>query len=302
MLLFSGSSNTHLAQKVAETLHSELGKVDLNRFSDGEIRPWIAENVRDQTVYVLQSFSQPMNDHIMEFILMGDAIRRGAPKRLIGIIPYFGYARQDKQHRMGEPVSARIVAKLVEVVPYNEIITVDLHNDAIVGFFRIPVIHRSALPIVAHTVPTLIEGEGIVVSPDVGGVRRARNMAYQLDTKLVVMEKKRQLDRHDESEAFQIIGDVKDKTAILVDDIISTGGTIVHSAEALKEAGARKVIVCASHGVLSGDAVKRLNDSCVDIIIISDSIATHKSLPAKFHVISIAPLLADAVKIISGEE
>jgi len=301
MLLFSGSSNVDLAQKVAEKLKIQLGKVDLNRFSDGEIRPWIADNVRDQTVFVLQSFSQPMNDHIMEFILMGDAIRRGAPRRMIGIIPYFGYARQDKQHRIGEPVSARVVAKFVEVVPYNEVITVDLHNDAIVGFFRIPVIHRSALPILAHAIPTLIEGEGVVVSPDVGGVRRARNMAYQLDMKLVVMEKRRQLDKHDESEAFQIIGDVSGKTAILIDDIISTGGTIVHSAQALKEAGAKKIIVCASHGVFSGDAIKRLNDSCVDAILVSDSIVPHKPLLPKFQQVSIDQLLAESIQIINGE-
>lgn len=301
MLLFSGSSNVHLTTDVAKALKINLGRVDLNKFSDGEIRPWIAENVRDQTVFVLQSFSQPMNDHIMEFILMGDAIRRGAPKRMIGIIPYFGYARQDKQHRTGEPVSARVIAKLIEVVPYHEVITIDLHNDAIVGFFRIPVIHKSALSVFAHALPAYIEGDAVVVSPDVGGVKRARNMAYQLDFSLAVMEKRRNLDTHDSSESVQIIGDVANKTAIIVDDIISTGGTIANAAKALKEAGARKVIVTASHGLFSGQAFETLEKAPVDIILVSDSIH-HRAFPSKkFIVVSLTSAIADAVRIIAAE-
>lgn len=302
MLLFSGSSNLPLAQTVADALNTPLGKVDLNRFSDGEIRPWVAENVRDETVFVLQSFSQPMNDHIMEFILIGDAVRRGAPKRMVGIIPYFGYARQDKQHRQGEPVSARVIAKLIEVVPYHEVITIDLHNDAIVGFFRIPVIHKSALSVFAHVLPEHIEGDAVVVSPDVGGVKRARNMAYQLDLSLAVMEKRRNLDTHDSSESVQIIGDVVNKTAIIVDDIISTGGTIAHAAKALKDAGAKKVIVVASHGIFSGEAFETLEHAPIDIILISDSIH-HTSFPSKkFIVVSLTSTIADAVRLIASEK
>jgi ribose-phosphate pyrophosphokinase len=300
MLLFAGSSNKHLAEKIAKNLGIALGNVDLEKFSDGEIRPWIAQDVRDKTVFVLQSFSQPMNDHIIEFILMGDAIRRGAPKRMIGIIPYFGYARQDKQHRHGEPVSARVMAKFIEVVPYHEIITIDLHNDAIVGFFRIPVIHKSALPAFAHALPAYIEGDGVVVSPDVGGVKRARNMASQLDFPLAVMEKRRNLDTKDFSETIQIIGNVSGKTAIIVDDIISTGATIANGAKALKEEGARKVIAIATHGIFTGHAFETLEKSPIDLVLTTDSIS-HKAFPSKkYGIVSIASGITDAIRIISG--
>jgi ribose-phosphate pyrophosphokinase len=301
MILFSGSSNLPLAQKIAEILGISLGQCNLNRFADGEIRPWIVENVRNQTIFVLQSFSSPMNDHIMEFILMGDAIRRGAPKKIVGIIPYFGYARQDKQHREGEPVSARIIAKLVEVVPYQEVVTFDLHNDAIVGFFRIPVIHRNALTPIARTITPHLNGEGVVVSPDVGGVKRARNMSYELNMPLVVMEKKRRLHEHDVSEPFQILGDVHDKTVILVDDIISTGGTIIKSAEVLKNAGARKILVATTHGVFSGNSLHNLQNSLIDRIIVSDTIQ-HDTLPEKFTSVSVANTIAESIRMIVLEE
>ncbi len=298
-LLFSGSSNIPLAHDVAKILGVTLGTVDLSRFADGELRPWIQEDVRDKTVFVLESLSHSMDEHIMEIALMGDAIRRSAPKNMIAIIPYMGYARQDKQHRIGEPISARVIAKFLEVSKYKEIIALDLHNDAIVGFFQIPVTHLSAMPILHQELLTLNLQNPVVISPDVGGVKRARNLAYQLDVPLVVMEKKRFLDKHDTSEAFQIIGDVKGKTAIIIDDVISTGQTIVHSAQSLVEAGAKKVIVAATHGIFAGSASDDMDKAPIDTLIVTNSV-NHEghSHPSKMKEVSIAHLISQAITTI----
>lgn len=295
-LLFSGSSNQALASKIANKLHIQLGGVDLSRFADGEVRPWIQEDVRDKTVFVLQSLSTPMDEYIMEMVLMGDAIRRSAPKNMIAVIPYLGYSRQDKQHRVGEPISARVIAKFIEISKFKEVIVVDLHNDAIVGFFQIPVTHISAMPVLVEAIKKLNVNNPVVVSPDVGGVRRARNFAYHMDADLIVMEKKRFIDRHDQSENFQIIGDVKGRTAIIHDDMISTGGTIIHSAAALREAGATSVIVCASHAVLSGDAKSNLEKAAIDHLILTDTIIdSEERLPKGTTIVSVAPIIADAI-------
>jgi len=298
-LLFSGSSNLPLARDVAKLLKISLGKVDLKRFADGELRPWIQEDIRDKTVFVLESFSYPMDEHIMEMVLMGDAIRRGAPKTMIAVVPYLGYARQDKLHRAGEPVSARVIAKFLEVSKYKEVITMDLHNDAIVGFFQVPVTHVSALDTLAAEVKKMHIKNGVIVSPDVGGTKRARNLGYALDLPIIVMEKKRYLDRHDESQSYEIIGNVKGKSAIIIDDIISTGGTIAHSAESLKEAGATSVIVLATHAVLAGEAKKHLESPSIDEIIITNTIDVPKTkLISKVRSVSIAPIFADAISSI----
>lgn len=302
MILFSGTSNEPLSQKIADILGIHLGEREIARFSDGEIRPWIQQNVRDETVFILQSFSQPLSEYIMECILIADAVKRGAPRKMIGIIPYFGYARQDKQHRVGEPVSARVIAKLLEVVPFHEVITIDLHNDAIVGFFRIPVVHLSALPIMGDYLQTTDLTDSVIISPDVGGVRRARNMAFMLNLPLVVMEKRRQLDRTDKSDTYQIIGDVKDKHAIVIDDIISTGGTIINSVNSLKEAGVKTITVCASHGILSGNAVEQLSSAPIDSIIISDTIYHPELVHNKrFKIVSVAPVIAQTLKTITHQ-
>ena len=295
-ILYSGSSNLQLAQEVAKLLNISLGKVDLTRFADGELRPWIQDDIRDKTVIVLESLSYPMDEHIMELVLMCDAIRRCAPKNMIGVIPYFGYARQDKLHRVGEPISARVIARFLEFSMFSEIINVDLHNDAIVGFFKIPVTHVSALNVLAKEVKAMNIDSGVIVSPDVGGVKRARNLAFVLNMPMVVMEKKRFLDKRDTSEEFQIIGDVKGKTAIIIDDIISTGGTTVHAAKSLREAGAVGVVVVATHGVLAGDAVSMLSNAPVEQVIVTNSILLPKEkIFSKLRVVSIAPLLADAI-------
>lgn len=295
-ILYSGSSNLPLAQEVAKILNISLGKVDLTRFADGEIRPWIQDDIRDKTVIVLQSLSYPMDEHIMELVLMCDAIRRCAPKTVIGVIPYMGYSRQDKLHRIGEPISARVIARYLEFSMFSEIINVDLHNDAIVGFYKIPVTHISALDVLAKDIEARHLTNSVVVSPDVGGVKRARNLAYRLDLPMVVMEKRRFMDKSDTSEAYQIIGNVNGKTAIIIDDIISTGGTTVHAAQSLRDAGASNVIVVATHGVLAGDAVSMLSGSVIEDIVITNSIFQPKEkLFGKLRIVSIAPILADAI-------
>jgi len=298
-LVFSGSSNIPLSTSVAKLLGVPLGKVDLTRFADGEIRPWIQEDVRDKTVFVIQSFSGDMDAHIMELCLMGDAIRRSAPKTMIAVIPYMGYARQDKQHRLGEPVSARVIAKFLEVSKFREMITIDLHNDAIVGFFQIPVTHLAAMTILAGEVKKLHLSDMVVVSPDVGGVKRARNLAYALDVPMVVMEKKRFLDRHDQSESFQIIGDVKGKSVVIIDDVISSGGTIINGAVSLKRAGATSVTVLASHAVCAGNAFENLSKAPIDHMIITNTIDwTKKKLPAFVSVASVASEIAASIQTI----
>ena len=301
VLLFSGSSNVPLAQKVASILYISLGKIDLTRFADGELRPWIQEDVRDKTVFVLQSLSFPMDEHIMELALIGDAIRRSAPKNMIAVIPYMGYARQDKQHRVGEPVSARVIAKFIEVSKFREVITVDLHNDAIVGFFQIPVTNLSMLPLLSSKLKTLGLKKPIVVSPDVGGVKRARNLAYEIDVEMVVMEKKRFLDRHDQSESYQIIGDIKGADAIVIDDVISTGGTIANSAQSLMVAGASSVTVLATHGVLAGKATELLSHPNITKVILSDTINISKEKQStNMEIVSTAPIIAEAIQTIVG--
>ncbi len=298
-LLFSGSSNLPLSESVAKLLGVSLGKIELTRFADGELRPWVEADVRGKSAFVIESLAYPMDEHIMEMTLIGDAIRRSAPSHMIAIIPYMGYARQDKQHRMGEPVSARVIAKFIEISGYDEVICMDLHNDAIVGFFQIPVVHLSALSTLADAIRTLKLTNAVVISPDVGGVKRARNLAYLLDLPMLVMEKKRFLDRQDKTEAMQIIGNVKGKTAIIVDDVISTAGTIANSARALKDAGASSIVVAASHAVLAGDATKNLKFAPIDTIVLTDTI----DVPAKRRLpnmksVSIAPLIADAISSI----
>lgn len=295
-ILYSGSSNLPLAQEVAKLLNISLGKVDLTRFADGELRPWIQDDIRDKTVIVLESLSYPMDEHVMELVLMGDAIRRCAPKRTIAVIPYLGYARQDKLHRLGEPVSARVMVKFLEVSQFAEIIGVDFHNNAIVGFFEIPVTHVSALDTIAAEIKKMNIQDAVVVSPDVGGSKRARNMAYFLDMPLAVMEKRRFLDRHDTTETYQIIGEVKGKTAIICDDVISTGGTTVNAAVSLKESGATRIIATTTHGIFAGDAVSKLMKSPIELVFATNTIDIPKEKQfAKLKIVSAAPLLADAI-------
>lgn len=294
--IFAGSSNKNLATSVSKISKIPLGKMDLGIFGDGEIDVWVEERVNNSDVFIIQSAAQPVNDNIVELALINDALRRAGAHHIIAVIPYFGYSRKEKQSRPGEPISAKVIADLIVSTGVYKVVCLDLHADAIVGFFDVPVIYLSALEIMANRVKKEKLTNPIVVSPDTGGVKRARNFATFLNNApLAVMEKRRATDKRDTMEILSMSGEVKGDTAILVDDIISTGGTIVENAKALKAKGVKKIYVCATHGVFAGNAIERLEKSPIEKIFVTDSIAQNfKS--NKIEVISIAPLIAQSLK------
>ena len=293
--IFSGSSNIALAEKVSLASKIPLGKIDLGIFADGEIDVWVQEQVNNSDVFIIQSNSQPVNDHIIELALIADALRRSGANRITAVIPYYGYSRKEKQSRPGEPISAKVVAELIVASGINKVVALDLHADAIVGFFDVPVIYLSALEILAGRVKKEKLTNPIVVSPDTGGVKRARNFANYLNAPLAVMEKRRQVEKRDQMEILSISGEVRGDTAILIDDVISTGGTIVENAQALAREGVKKIIVCATHGVFAGNAVEKLEKSPIDKIFVTDSIEQKAKSP-KIEVVTVAGLIADCLK------
>ena len=292
--IFAGSSNPQLAQKVSKISKITLGKIDLGAFADGEIDVWVKDEVNNLDVFIIQSNSYPVNDHIIELALIADALRRSGAHKITAVIPYFGYSRKEKQTRPGEPISAKVIADLIISSGINKVICLDLHADAIVGFFDVPVIYLSALETLAQRLKMERLGNAIVVAPDVGGVRRARNFAMILNAPLAVIEKHRQTDVRDNIEVLSMSGEVSGETAIIVDDVISTGGTIIESANALKKKGVKKIIACATHGVFADSGVKRLEASPVDKIFVTDSISTQVKSP-KLEVVSVATLIADCL-------
>ena len=293
--IFAGSSNPELAQKVSKISKITLGKIDLGVFADGEIDVWVEDEVNNSNVFILQSNSHPVNDHIIELALIADALRRSGAHKITAVIPYFGYSRKEKQNRPGEPISAKVVADLIISSGINKVICLDLHADAIVGFFEVPVIYLTALGILAERLKKEKLTNAIVVAPDVGGVKRARNFAAILNLPLAVIEKHRYTHVRDHMEVLSMTGEVLGETAIIIDDVISTGGTVIESANSLKQKGVKKIIVCATHGVFAADGVKKLEQSSIDKIFVTDSIAQIKKSP-KFEVVSIASLIADCLK------
>ena len=292
--IFAGSSNLSLAQKISEKSKIPLGKIDLGVFSDGEVDVWIQDDVNNCDVFILQSNSASVNRHIIELALIADALARSGAHRITAVIPYFGYSRKEKQNRRGEPISAKVIADLIVRSGVNKVVCLDLHADAIVGFFDVPVIYLSALEVLAGRLAKEKFKSPIVVAPDVGGVRRARNFASLLDAPLAVIEKHRHTHVRDSLEVLSMTGEVVGDCAIIVDDIISTGGTIIESAKALKQKGAKKVIVCATHGVFASDALEKIEKSQIDKIFVSDSInVTNKS--KKVEVVSVSELIADSL-------
>lgn len=289
--IFSGSSNLNLTKSVSDISKIPLGKIDLGQFSDGEIDVWVEDDVNNSNVFILQSNAFPVNDNIIELALIADALRRSGAAKITAIIPYFGYSRKEKQSRRGEPISAKVIADLITNSGINKVICLDLHADAIVGFFDVPVIYLSALEILAKKLLEEKLTNAIVVAPDVGGVKRARNFASILNAPLAVIEKHRQTNSRDKMEVLSISGEVSGDTAIIIDDVISTGGTIIQSANALKEKGVKRIIVCATHGVFAGDAIKNLKASPVDKIIVTDSIP-QKITTDKIELVSVAGLIA----------
>lgn len=301
MLVFTGNANPALAQAVAKHLGSPLGKAMVGRFSDGEIQVEIQENVRGKHVVVLQSTCAPTNDNLMELMIMVDALKRASASTITAVIPYFGYARQDRRPRSARvAISARIVANMLQsVAGVGRVVTMDLHADQIQGFFDIPVDNIYASPILLEDLQSKNNGDLLVVSPDVGGVVRARALAKQLGCDLAIIDKRR--PKANVSEVMHVIGEVEGRRCVIMDDMIDTGGTLCKAAQVLKERGAKSVVAYCTHPVLSGGAVARIAESDLDEVVVTDTIPLNdeaKSLK-KFRTLSVAPLLAETLSRIS---
>jgi ribose-phosphate pyrophosphokinase len=296
MKVFAGNSNRHLADAICSYLNVPVGKASVRRFADQEIFVEIQENVRGEDVFVIQSTSFPTNDHLMELLIMIDAFRRSSAKRITAVLPYFGYARQDRKAGPRTPISAKLVANLITEAGANRVMTLDLHADQIQGFFDIPTDNLYAVPILARDVKEHYDLNNVmVVSPDVGGVVRARSLAKRLGCQLAIVDKRR--ERAGESEVMNVIGDVTGKDCLLIDDIVDSGGTLCNAAEALLKNGATSVTAYITHGVLSGGAVARISSSKLKELVITDSIQPTTAVQSapNIRVISTANLLGEAI-------
>jgi ribose-phosphate pyrophosphokinase len=303
MKLLAANSNIPLAESMASYLGAELGRAQVRRFSDMEIFVEIMENVRGQDVFVVQSTSYPANDHIMELLITLDALRRSSARRITAVIPYFGYARQDRKPGPRTPISAKLVANLITTAGADRVLALDLHAGQIQGFFDIPVDHVHAVPVIADDIRAHYGNTKnlMIVSPDVGGVVRARALAKRLDADLAIVDKRR--EKAGISEVMHVIGDVSGRNCILFDDIVDSAGTICSAAAALKEKGAESVAAYTVHGVLSGPARERIAASVLDELVVTDSIQTTEDTKAveKIRILSVAPLLAEAVRRVAEE-
>ncbi len=303
MKVFAGNSNRQLAETICSYLNLPLGKASVRRFADQEIFVEIQENVRGEDVFVVQSTSFPANDHLMELLIMIDAFRRSSARRITAVLPYFGYARQDRKPGPRTPISAKLVANLITEAGANRVLTLDLHAGQIQGFFDIPTDNLYSVPILARDVKENYNLENVmVVSPDVGGVVRARSLAKRLDCLLAIVDKRR--DRPGESEVMNVIGDVNGKDCLLIDDIVDSGGTLCNAADALLANGATSVTAYITHGVLSGGAVTRVATSRLKELVITDSIQPTTGILSapNIRVISTANLLGEAISRTSQEE
>jgi ribose-phosphate pyrophosphokinase len=303
MKLFAGNSNRVLTEAVARYLNIQIGRASVRRFADQEIFVEIQENVRGEDVFVLQSTSYPANDHLMELLIMIDAFRRSSARRITAVIPYFGYARQDRRASGRTPISAKLVANLITRAGADRVLTLDLHAGQIQGFFDIPTDNLFAVPVMVRDVKQKYDRSNVmVVSPDVGGVVRARALAKRIDAQLAIVDKRR--ERPGESEVMNIIGDVAGKDCLLYDDIVDSGGTLCNAADALLADGAASVTAYITHGVLSGGAVARIAGSKLKELVITDSIQPSSSVEAaeNIRVISIADLIGEAISRTATEE
>ena len=301
MKILSGTSNPRLSKEISKQLKLTLINTNIKRFADGEIYIEINENIRGNSVFVIQSTSAPVNDNIMELLLCIDALRRSSAKNITAVIPYFGYARQDRKVAPRTSISAKVVSNLITNAGASRIVTVDLHAGQIQGFFDIPVDNLFTTPMFAKYIKKKFKTKNLIcVSPDVGGVQRTRGLATKLKIDLAIIDKRR--PEAGKSEVMNIIGDVKGKNCIIVDDIIDSGGTIVNAVEALKKAGATDVYVFVTHAVLSGDAADKIKKSKIKKLIITDTIDNSLKIKnnSKIEVISIAPLMAEAINRISN--
>ncbi|MDB5653156.1 MAG: ribP [Tardiphaga sp.] len=301
--LVAGNSNTALAQEIATFLELALTKANVRRFADMEIFVEIQENVRGSDVFIIQSTSYPVNDHLMELLIVTDALRRASARRITAVIPYFGYARQDRKVGSRSPISAKLVSNLITNAGVDRVMTLDLHAGQIQGFFDIPVDNLFASPVMVRDIKEKFDlSKVMVVSPDVGGVARARGLAKRINTPLAIVDKRR--ERAGESEVMNVIGDVDGYTCILIDDIVDSGGTLVNAADALLANGATDVYAYITHGVLSGGAAARITNSRLKELVITDSIQPTEAVKnsPNIRVLSIASLIADAIGRTASEE
>ena len=295
--IFTGSANRPLAEAIGRYIDVPLGQAEIGRFSDGEVQVEITENVRGGDVFVIQSICTPGNDHLMELLLMLDAFKRASARRITAVVPYYGYARQDRKVAPRVPISAKLVADLITTAGASRVLTVDLHAGQIQGFFDVPVDNVYATPVLLEYLRGRIGRRDVtVISPDAGGVERARAFAKRLDANLAIIDKRRA--RPNEVAEMQIIGEVDGRVAVIVDDMVDTAGTLAAAAEAVRGAGAPLVLACATHPVLSGNAIPRLAKSSIDELIVTDTIPLRPEATklAKLHVLSVAPLLGEAIR------
>lgn len=299
--LFSGTSNLPLANAIAKELNLTLSGVEVGHFSDGETSVHITESIRGRDVFIIQSTSYPVNENLMELLVMIDAARRASAGRITAVIPYFGYARQDRKAKPRDPITAKLVADIITSAGADRLLSVDLHAPQIQGFFDIPVDHLVGNPILCEYFKKYVDDNFVVVSPDIGSVGRARNVATKLNCPMAIIDKRR--PKANQVEILNIIGEVKGKTCLLVDDMIDTAGTICFGAEALFNAGVKKIYACCTHPVLSGPAIERIQNSHIDKLVVLDTI----NLPPekkidKIEVLTVAPLLAKAIKYIYSDQ
>lgn len=304
LVVFTGNANPELAQKVVDRLHIPLGAAQVSCFSDGEISVEINENVRGKDVFIIQSTCAPTNDNLMELIVMADALRRASAGRITAVVPYFGYARQDRRPRSARvPITAKVVADMITSVGIDRVLTIDLHADQIQGFFDIPVDNIYGSPILLADLQKQPFDNLMIVSPDVGGVVRARAVAKQLgEVDLAIIDKRRA--RANEAQVMHIIGDVSGRDCVIVDDMVDTAGTLCKAATALKEHGARRVVAYCTHPVLSGAAIQNIMNSEMDELVVTDTIPLSAEALAcgRIRQLSLAPLLAETVRRINNEE
>jgi ribose-phosphate pyrophosphokinase len=300
--LFSGNANRPLAEEIAQQLHARLGDADVSRFSDGEIYVQINENVRGQDVFIIQPTCPPVNDSLMELLVMIDAFKRASARRITAVLPYYGYGRQDRKSQSRVPISAKLVADLITTAGASRLLAIDLHAGQIQGFFNIPVDHLFAAPVIIDHLAKKELEDPVLVSPDAGGVERARAIAKRLRAGLAIIDKRR--DGPNVAVFMYLIGEVKDKDVVVIDDMIDTAGTLIQAVEAVKREGARRVLACGVHPVLSGPAMNRIvSNADLEELIITNSIPLppDKQL-SKITVLSVAPLLAEAIRRIHDEE
>ncbi|MGZ8439455.1 MAG: ribose-phosphate diphosphokinase [Candidatus Deferrimicrobiaceae bacterium] len=293
--LFSGNANIELAREICAFLSVPMGAAEVKRFSDGEINVDIGENVRGADVFIVQPTCPPVNDHLIELLILMDALKRSSAKRVTAVIPYYGYARQDRKVLPRAPITAKLVADLLTAAGVSRVLTMDLHAGQIQGFFNIPVDHMYAAPVMLEYIKANWDNEIVLVSPDAGGVERARAFAKRLNATLAIIDKRR--GGANESQVMNIIGDVAGKTAVLLDDMVDTAGTMVQGAAAIHRNGAKRVFACATHPVLSGPSIERLEKSEIEQLVVTNTIPLgEKAACRKIRVLSVANLLGEAIK------